>query len=156
MYAKTEKISQTDGVVQLHFNHMMSRLVVKLEKREKFEGDIPDDIVVHLYNTATTAKITWQIGSLEKYPYSEKKTITMRKLASEEGLPVFDAIVVPQFIELNTPMVEITMGGIAYLLEYSMSFRPGYQHTITIILNTSPDQEKIEIQIEGDVSGWAE
>ena len=53
-------------------------------------------------------------------------------------------------------MVEITMGGIAYLLEYSMSFRHGYQHTITIILNTSPDQEKIEIQIEGDVSGWAE
>ena len=156
MYAKTEKISQTDGVVQLHFNHMMSRLVVKLEKGEKFERDIPDDIVVHLYNTATTAKINWQKGSSEKYPYSEKKTITMRKLASEEGLPVFDAIVVPQFIERNTPMVEISMGGIAYLLEYSMSFRPGYQHTITIILNTSPDQEKIEIQIEGDVSGWAE
>ena len=156
MYAKTEKISQTDGVVQLHFKHIMSRLVVKLDKGEKFERDIPDDIVVHLYNTATTAKINWQKGSLEKYPYSEKKTITMRKLASEEGLPVFDAIVVPQFIERNTPMVEISMGGIAYLLEYSMSFRPGYQHTITIILNTSPDQEKIEIQIEGDVSGWAE
>ena len=44
--------------------------------------------------------------------------------------------------------------GIAYLLNYSMSFRPGYQHTITITLNTSPDQEKIEISIDGEVGGW--
>ena len=156
MYAKAEKVSQTDGIVQLQFKHMMSRLIVKVKKGDKFEGEIPDDIVVHLYNTATTAKVNWQKGSLEKYPYSEKKTITMRKLATEEGLPVFDAIVVPQFIERNTPLVEITMGGIAYLFDYSMAFLGGYQHTISVILNTSPDQEKIEIQIEGDVSGWAE
>jgi hypothetical protein len=37
-----------------------------------------------------------------------------------------------------------------------MSFRPGYQHTITVTLNTSPDQEKIEIGIEGEVGGWEE
>jgi hypothetical protein len=36
-----------------------------------------------------------------------------------------------------------------------MSFRPGYQHTITVTLNTSPDQEKIEINLEGDVEDWA-
>jgi c-di-GMP-binding flagellar brake protein YcgR len=66
----------------------------------------------------------------------------------------FDAIVVPQFIERRTPLVEITMGGIAYLLETSMSFRPGKQHTITITLNTSPDQEKLEISIDGEVGDW--
>lgn len=81
---------------------------------------------------------------------SGRKTITMRQLDTD----TFDAIVVPQFIERRTPLVEITMDGIAYLLETSMSFRPGKQHTITVTLNTSPDQEKIEIQIDGEVGDW--
>lgn len=37
----------------------------------------------------------------------------------------FTAIVVPQNLERRTPLVEITMGGIAYLLDYSISFRTG-------------------------------
>ena len=150
MWAKAEKVSRADGVVMLKFNHLMSRLVVNIVKGEKFEGDIPDDIVTHIYNTATTAKVDVRKGSLEKYAYSSNKTITMRKIDNQ----TFDAIVVPQFIERTTPLVEITMGGIAYLLNYSISFRPGYQHTITITLNTSPDQEKIEISIDGEVGGW--
>lgn len=152
MWAKAEKVSRTDGAVNLQFHHMMSRLVVQVVKGERFEGDIPDDIVTHIYNTATTAKVDFRKGSLEKYALSTNKTITMRKRDNE----TFDAILVPQFIERTTPLIEITMGGIAYLLNYSMSFRPGYQHTITVTLNTSPDQEKIEIQIDGEVGGWEE
>jgi hypothetical protein len=150
MWAKAEKVAQKDGVVNLQFHHMMSRLVVKVETGPKFEGEIPDDIVTHIYNTATTAKVNYQTGSLEKYSLSENKTITMRKIDNR----TFDAIIVPQFIERSTPLVEITMGGIAYLLNYSMSFRPGYQHTITVTLNTSPDQEKIEISIDGEIDDW--
>ena len=151
MWAKAEKVTQGDQAVKLQFNHMMSRLVVKIEKGPSFEGEIPDDIVTHIYNTATTAKVNYQTGSLEKYAMSDNKTITMRKVNNQS----FDAIVVPQFIERSTPLIEITMGGIAYLLNYSISFRPGYQHTITVTLNTSPDQEKIEISIDGEVGGWS-
>jgi hypothetical protein len=150
MWAKAEKVKQSDKAVKLQFNHMMSRLVVKIEKGPSFEGEIPDDIVTHIYNTATTAKVNYKVGSLEKYALSDNKTITMRKINNT----TFDAIVVPQFIERSTPLVEITMGGIAYLLNYSISFRPGYQHIITVTLNTSPDQEKIEIAIDGEVGGW--
>ena len=150
MWAKAEKVKQADGAVKLQFHHMMSRLVVKIEKGPSFEGEIPDDIVTHIYNTATTAKVNYKVGSLEKYALSENKTITMRKINNT----TFDAIVVPQFIERSTPLVEITMGGIAYLLNYSISFRPGYQHTITVTLNTSPDQEKIEIELDGEVDDW--
>ncbi len=152
MWAKAEKVSSADGAVKLQFAHMMSRLVVKLEKGPSFEGEIPDDIVTHIYNTATTAKVNYRKGSLEKYALSANKTITMRKVDNQ----TFEAIVVPQFIERSTPLVEITMGGIAYLLNYSISFRPGYQHTITVTLNTSPDQEKIEISIDGEVDDWAQ
>ena len=151
MWAKAEKVKQSDKAVKLQFNHMMSRLVVKIEKGPSFEGEIPDDIVTHIYNTATTAKVNYKAGSLEKYALSDNKTITMRKINNT----TFDAIVVPQFIERSTPLVEITMGGIAYLLNYSISFRPGYQHTITVTLNTSPDQEKIEIAIDGEVGNWS-
>jgi hypothetical protein len=71
----------------------------------------------------------------------------MKKISNER----FEAIVVPQNIERRTPLIEVTMGGIAYLLEYSISFKPGYTHTINLILNTSPDQEKIEISIDAGV-----
>ena len=150
MWAKAEQVKQADGAVRLKFQHMMSRVVVKIAKGASFEGEIPDDVVTHIYNTATTAKVNYKVGSLEKYALSENKTITMRKIDNT----TFDAIVVPQFIERSTPLVEITMGGIAYLLNYSISFRPGYQHTITVTLNTSPDQEKIEISIDGEVDDW--
>ena len=150
MWAKATKVSQSDNAVQLQFKHMMSRVVVKLERGEKYEGELPKDITVHLYNTVTTAEVDLTKGSLQRYAHGEKNTITMKRINED----TFAAIVVPQNIERRTPLIEVTMEGIAYLMNYSISFRPGYQHTLTIILNTSPDQEKIEIEIEGDINDW--
>ena len=150
MWAKAENVSQSDGTVNLLFHHMMTRVVVEIVRGASYEGELPEDITVHLYNTVTTALVDWTAGMLEVYPLAPRKTITMRQLDADS----FDAIVVPQFIERRTPLVEITMEGIAYLLETSMSFRPGKQHTLTLTLNTSPDQEKIEIDIDGDISDW--
>lgn len=150
MWAKTTKVSRESGSVKLQFGHMLTRVVVDIVRGAKYEGELPENISVHLYNTVTTAVVDWTIGSLKAYPQGGRKTITMRQLDTD----TFDAIVVPQFIERRTPLVEITMDGIAYLLETSMSFRPGRQHTLTVTLNTSPDQEKIEISIDGEVGGW--
>ena len=74
----------------------------------------------------------------------------MRQLDSD----TFDAIVVPQFIQRSTPLIEVSMDGIAYLFDTSISLRPGKMHTINVTLNTSPDQEKVEIELEGGVGGW--
>ncbi len=150
LWAKAEKVSREDGAVQLQFKHMMSRVVVKIERGENYEGELPEDITVHLYNTVTTAEVDFTHGSLQRYAHGEKNTITMKQLSGD----TFAAIVVPQNIERRTPLVEITMEGIAYLLNYSMSFRPGYQHSITVTLNSSPEQEKIEISIDGEVGDW--
>jgi len=136
--------------VNLDFRHMMSKLVVKLEKGPKFEGEIPDDIVTHIYNTTTSGRVDWTKGSVEKDAFGGKNTITMKKVNSLR----FEAVVVPQNIEKKTPLIEITMGGIAYLLEYSLSFRPGYVHTVNVTLNTSPDQEQIEISIDPEQENW--
>lgn len=150
MWAVDSNVKQSDGNVSLNFKHMMSRLVINLVKGDEYEGELPQEISAHIYNTATTALVDLSAGNLEKYALSGKNTITMRQVDED----TFDAIVVPQHIERDTPLVEITMDGIAYLLEYSISFRPGYQHTINVVLNTSPDQEKIEISIDGEVGGW--
>ena len=150
LWAKATKVSRGDGAVQLQFKHMMSRVVVKIERGEKYEGELPEDITVHLYNTVTTAEVDFTHGSLQRYAHGEKNTITMKQLSGD----TFAAIVVPQNIERRTPLVEITMEGIAYLLNYSMSFRPGYQYTITVTLNSSPEQEKIEISIDGSIEDW--
>lgn len=150
LWAKATKVSREDGAVQLQFKHIMSRVVVKLERGENYQGELPEDITVHLYNTVTTAEVDFTKGSLQRYAYGKKKTITMKQLSND----TFAAIVVPQNIERRTPLVEVTMEGVAYLLSYSTSFRPGYQHTITITLNSSPEQERIEISIDGEVGGW--
>lgn len=150
LYAKAEKVSRVDGKVALSFKHMMSKCIVTITKGEKFEGEIPDDIVAHIYNTTTSAKLNFVNGSVEKDAQGGRKTITMKKIDNTR----FEAVLVPQNIERRTPLIEVTMGGIAYLLEYSLSFKPGYVHTINLILNTSPDQEKIEISIDASTGGW--
>jgi len=150
LYATATKVSRSAGTVDLAFHHMMSKLIVKLEKGLKFEGEIPDDVVAHIYNTTTSCIVDWSKGAVEKDAFGNKNTITMKKLSNSK----FEAVLVPQNIEKRTPLIELTMGGIAYLLEYSLSFRPGYVHTVTVTLNTSPDQEQIEINIDPNVEDW--
>lgn len=144
LVAKAEAVTKDAGKVSLQFKHVMSKCVVNVVKGEKFEGEFPDDIAVHIYNTATTADFNLANGSVEKYALSNRNTITMKKLSNK----TFEAVVIPQNIERRTPLIEVSMGGIAYLLEYSLSFKPGYQHTINLTVNTSPDQEKFEIAID--------
>jgi hypothetical protein len=151
LFAKAEKVSRTDGAVNLQFRHILSKLVVKVEKGAKFEGEIPDDIVSHIYNTNVECAVSLNTGSVEKNAFGAKKTITMKKLSNDR----FEAVLVPQNLEKTTPLVELTMGGIAYLLNYSLSFRAGYVHTLTVTLNTSPDQEQIEISIDPGTEDWS-
>ena len=40
-------------------------------------------------------------------------------------------------------------GGISYLLEDTFQFKPGMQHTLSLTINSNPDQ--IEIEIGGDI-----
>lgn len=149
LYAYAENVA-VNSTVNLTFKHMMSKLVVNLVKGPDFDGEIPNDVVAHVYNTITSCTVDWTKGSVEKNPFGAKPTLTMKKLSNQQ----FEAVIVPQNIEKRTPLIELTMGGIAYLLDYSLSFRPGYVHTVTITLNTSPDQEQIEISIDPTTGNW--
>ena len=148
LFAKAEKVSRPDNnALAMTFSHLMSKCIVTITKGEKFEGEIPDDITTHIYSTCTSAILNLSKGSVEKDAQGNRKTITMKKISNTQ----FEAIVVPQYIERRTPLIEVTMGGIAYLLEYSLSFKPGVVHTINLIVNTSPDQENLEISIDPSI-----
>lgn len=150
LYGYMEGVGKDDGSVDITFGHIMSKLIVNVVKGSKFEGNIPDDIVVHIYNTNVDGYVNLQTGSIEKNSMGAKKTITMKKISNEQ----FEAVVIPQNLEKRTPLIEISMGGIAYLLEYSLSFRAAYVHTVDVTLNTSPDQEQIEISIDPGINPW--
>ena len=150
LFASCSGASRSDGPVKLSFRHLMSKCTVRIVKGEQFEGEIPDDIVVHIYNTINSGLLDISRGSLVKDDFGSRGTVTARKVSNTE----FEAVLIPQNIELRTPLVEVSMGGIAYLLEYSLSFRPGYHHTIDLTLNTSPDQEQIEISIDAGIDDW--
>lgn len=150
LYAMAVKANRAGGPVALNFKHLFSKLVVEVVEGPNFEGEIPNDIVTHIYNTNVDCFVNFTTGSIEKDGHGSKRTITMKKISNHR----FEAVVVPQNLEKKTPLVEITMGGIAYLLDYSLSFRPGYVHTVTLTLNTSPDQEQIEISIDPGINNW--
>ena len=149
MWASASNVSRP-GPVNLTFRHMLSKCAVNIVKGDTYEGEIPDDVVVHIYNTTTSGKLNIAKGSVTKDAFGQKKTITAKKIDNQH----FEAVVIPQNIEKRTPLIEVTMGGIAYLLEYSLSFRPGYKHTINLTVNTSPDQEQIEISIDPSTGNW--
>ena len=72
----------------------------------------------------------------------------MQKLSKN----LYAAIVVPQNISSRRRLVEITMGNISYLMEGTMSFKQGFQHTITVTVTENPQQA--EISIGGGIEGW--
>ncbi|MDE6192172.1 MAG: fimbrillin family protein [Muribaculum sp.] len=143
-----EDVEASASPVKLSFAHRMSRAIIKLEKSEDYEGEIPSDCRVYIHNTVGTASIDLSTGGVSKAPYAEPISIQAQKITDTE----FQAIVVPQNIESRRPLVEVVTQGVSYLMEGRLSFRQGYSHTIVVTLSKNPSQTKIEIG--GSIGGW--
>ena len=148
LWAKAEGVSQDDGDVQLQFEHICSKLVIKLVKGETFEGDFPDNTVVYLHSTVPTATIDLEKGIVSKDIYGEATPIKAKRVSSD----TFEVILIPQSIQSRLPFVEIEMNGIAYMTYDLFSYLPGVQYSASITLNSSPEQ--IEIEVGGNVGDW--
>jgi hypothetical protein len=148
LWAKAEGQQAGASPVSLKFSHIMSRALVKIEKGDDYEGDLPDNMEVFLHNTVTTANIDLSTGGSCKDAYAGMESIKMQKLSKNQ----YTAIVVPQNIASRRPLVEIVMGHISYLMEGTISFKQGFQHTMTITVTENPEQA--EINIGGGIEGW--
>lgn len=148
LWAKAEGQQASASPVSLKFSHVLSRALVEIVKGEDYEGDLPDNMEVYLHNTVTTANVDLAAGASCKDPFAGAETIKMRKLSQK----LYAAIVVPQNISTRRPLVEVLMGNISYLMEGTMSFKQGFQHTITITITENPQQA--EISIGGGIGNW--
>lgn len=148
LWAGVMNVAASATPVPMHFEHKMSKVVVKLVKGEKFEGDIPADAEVYIMSTVPQAVVDLSTGDAAKDNFASAESIKCRKIAPGE----YSAIVVPQSLTSRRPLVEVIVGPVSYLMEAKISFRQGYKHTMTVTLNQNPDQIKIEIG--GNASGW--
>lgn len=148
LWAVREGVSVAEGTVRLQFSHRMSKLTVRLVPTEDYEGEIPGDAVVRVHGTVTEATVDLEAGVVTKNPYGTAKIITARK--ADEG--VYEAIVVPQRLDYNRPLVEVIADGVSYMYETRFVFRSGVEHTMTVFLSKNPEQSKIEIG--GEIEEW--
>lgn len=148
LWASATNVTASASAVTMQFAHKLSCVVVKLQKGENFEGNIPNDTQVYIYSTVAKASINLSTGDAAKDDYEGSSSIRcLQKSAAE-----YTAIVVPQNITTRRPLVEIITGGVSYLMEGKISLKPGYRHTLTVTLDKNP--EKVKIDIGGEIGGW--
>ena len=146
LWGKVSGVEQTaTETVELQFRHCLSKFVIQMVKGPSYEGDFPEDAEVYIHSTVPTATIDFTTGSVTKDLFGEMATIKARKVNDS----TFEAIIVPQRLDTRRPFIEIIAGGISYLLEDTFQFKPGMQHTLSLTINSNPDQ--IEIEIGGDI-----
>ena len=147
LWAKATGVSQADETVALEFKHSCSKLIVKLVKGDDYEGDFPTSASLYIHNVVPTATIDFTTGAVVKDIFGEPTTIKARKVADD----TYEAIIIPQRVTSRRPFIELIAGNISYLLEDTFYFKAGVQHTISLTINSNPDQ--IHVDIGGEVEG---
>lgn len=149
LWAKTEGVDQSTETVTLQFSHRCSKLVIQLVKGPSYEGELPDSATVYIHNVVPTATIDLATGAVTKDIFGEVATVKARKMNNA----TYEAIMIPQRIESRRPFIEIVVNNISYLLEDTFQFKAGMQHTLSLVINSNPDQ--VSVDIGGEiVGGW--
>lgn len=149
LWAKTEGVNQSTETVTLQFSHRCSKLVIQLVKGPSYEGELPDSATVYIHNVVPTATIDLATGAVTKDIFGEVATVKARKVNNA----TYEAIMIPQGIESRRPFIEIVVNNISYLLEDTFQFKAGMQHTLSLVINSNPDQ--VSVDIGGEiVGGW--
>lgn len=147
LWAKAAGVSQAEGSAKLQFAHRCSKLVVKLVKGKDYSGVLPTESELYIHNTVPEATLDFTRGAVTKYLYGEPNTIKANRIDDE----TFEAIIVPQRLDSRRPFLEYIANGVSYLLEDTFNFKAGTQHTISLTINSNPDQ--IAVEIGGSVEG---
>lgn len=148
LWANAGNVTSNGSSVKLAFKHTMSKVIVRLIKGEDFDGELPTDAQVYIHNTVTDATIDLSIGIVTKHPYGTERTIK----AMPTGNYRYTGIVVPQRLVNRRPLIEVVMQGVSYLMESAFVFKPGIQHTVSLVISKNPEQVKIEIG--GEIENW--
>lgn len=134
LWGKAQNIAPTDKVIKLGFHHMMASARVTLAEGTGFaEGEWGTlEKAVLMLNTKREATINLSTGEVT----------AVGNVPSTGTIPYanggdYRAIIVPQTVAANTPLVSITVGGTPYLLKKAEAFTyaASKQHNFTITVN---------------------
>lgn len=148
MWASAKGVVQSGGAIPLNFKHKLSRLDINLIKGEDYEGDLPATAEVRVMSTVSSAVLSMETGDVEKNPYGVEKTI----LAKQTDVGKYSAIIVPQKLMNQVPLLEIIVNEVSYLVSTRMYFESGKRHTINIVMSSDPN--KALINIGGKIQDW--
>lgn len=147
LWTKSIGLTRTSSV-PLVFKHLLSKVVVKLQKGEDYEGDLPANATLLIHNTIPDALIDLSTGDVIKAPRSVSHTIT----AVQESDGVYSAILIPQMLTNRVPLFELVCKDVSYLVESKFNFKSGVCHTVNFTLSDNP--ERVLITIGGEIQGW--
>lgn len=148
LWATDQNVTASDSPVSLSFKHRMSKMVVRLMKGKDYDGDIPEDAEVYIHNTVPSATIDLSVGIVTRNTHGTAQTIKAKKVDKTQ----YTAIVVPQRLTNQVPLVEVVMKGVSYMVESKFVFKPGIQHMLSVTISKNPEQVKIEIG--GEIEDW--
>ena len=148
MWAQALSSGPGDGPVALHFTHRLSRIDVKLVKGEDYEGDLPEDAEVKIHGTVPVALVDLKSGDVVKDPEAVVASITAHRNASGD----WSAIVVPQKLLSQVPLIEVIIKDVSYLVSSKFIFESGVRHTLDVVLSNNPD--KVVINVGGGIDEW--
>lgn len=148
LWAGKKSVTASAAPVTMQFAHKLSNVVIQLKKGENYTGDIPASTEVYIHSTVTKAAIDLATGDATRDDYAGTSSIRCRQNSTTEYM----ACVVPQNITTRRPLVEIIADGVSYLMEGTISLKPGMRHLVMVTLDKSPEQTKIEIG--GTIGGW--
>lgn len=148
MWAKCLSASREDGPVDLHFTHRLSRIDVNLVKGEYYEGELPEDAVVKIHGTVPVALVDLKSGDIVKDPEAVSAPIIARNNASGS----YSAIVVPQKLLSQIPLIEVIIKDVSYLVSSKFIFEAGVRHSVDVVLSDNPD--KVVINVGGGIDEW--
>ena len=131
LWAKAENVAPTEQVIKLGFRHIMSSARVSLVEGDGFaDGEWASlDKAVLVLNTKREATINLATGEVEAVG-SVPATGTIPYVYGGDHR----AIVVPQSVAANTPLLSITVGGTPYTFkkEEEFTYHASKQHNFTI------------------------
>lgn len=148
LWASQSEVVASALPIPLKFSHRMSRIIIRLIKGEDYDGEIPTDAKVYIHSTILSATIDLSVGIPTVNPYGKSSTIRARN----EGGARYSAIIVPQRLVNRLPLIEVVMKDVSYIMESTFVFKPGMQHTVSLIISKNPEQVKIEIG--GEIENW--
>lgn len=148
LWANTIDAKRDDGTIPLQFSHRLSRLDIRLAKGEDYEGELPREAIVKVHGTVPVALADLESGDVVKDPDSATASIIAHCNAPGD----YSAIIVPQKILTQIPLIEVIAKDVSYLVSSKFIFQGGMRHSVNIILSDNPD--KVIINIGGGIDDW--